>query len=200
MEENHRRPTSMLFTTQPIPLGVECLLHVRRVKLANHLTVTLTRWISHSTDSFCWDMIWPKMQCDFSGKYFWFQHTTFIPSAGSFQYKAIKITVKHPINAHRCLQAWQDIFNFQQPFMEWKSDHFWLRYNQKREKRLNMGVCVEGEGRLLEGGVYWVFYGRPSAVHTHYLSSKRNWTLPPKTFRNSLGTVWNTRVATSLKN
>ena len=55
-------------------------------------------------------------------------------------------------------------------------------------------------GTLLEGGVYWVFYGRPSAVHTHYLSSKRNWTLPPKTFRNSLGTVWNTRVATSLKN
>ncbi len=124
------------------------------------------------------------MQCGFSGKYFWFQPTTFIPSAGSFQYKAIKITVKHPINAHRRLQAWQDIFNFQQLFMEWKSDHFWLRYNQKREKRLNMGVCVEGEGRLLEGGIYWVFYGRPSAVHTHYLSSKRNWTLPPKTFRN----------------
>ncbi len=36
-------------------------------------------------------------------------------------------------------------------------DHFWLRYSQKRDKRLNMGVCIEGEGRLLEGGVYWVF-------------------------------------------
>ncbi len=53
----------------------------------------------------------------------------------------------------------EDIFPFQQLFTEWKSDYFQPRYSQKREKTPQYRVLGVGEGRLLEGGVYWGFYG-----------------------------------------
>ncbi len=64
-------------------------------------------------------------------------------------YNYCKTPNKHP---------W-DIFPFQQLFTEWNSDYFQLRYSQKREKTPQHRVLGVGEGRLLEGGVYWGFYG-----------------------------------------
>ncbi len=54
----------------------------------------------------------------------------------------------------------KDIFPFQQLFSGWKSDQFSRDIAKKREKTPPPWGLGCREGRLLEGGLYWGFYGR----------------------------------------
>ncbi len=71
--------------------------------------------------------------------------------------------IKHLINAHGRLQAWEPKrghFHISRTFYGIKIRPFfgWDRAKNVK-KKTHFGLGLWGEGHLLEGGVYWVFYG-----------------------------------------